>query len=104
MSKLLVSLMIASAAAFTAPGVVPTRAAVLPARAPLAMAEAAKPKEPERSFPNTAAHFRDSPSDDPTVSCFLAPDWMGSTQWVCSDTNFHDQSSLKRKSYNDDSF
>ena len=101
----LASLMIALSSAFTVP-MPAARAAALPARSPLIMSESkpAPKSEPERSFPNANAAFRDSPSEDPTVTCFLAPDWMGSNQWVCSNTNFHDSSSSKRKTYQDDSY
>ena len=43
-----------------------------------------KVEEPRATF--SGAAFADGPSDDPMMTCFLAPDYMGAasaSKWVC---------------------
>lgn len=79
---LLLATLAASASAFHLP------AAALhhtPARAALRMEAPTEPKatQPKATYP--AASFADGPSDDPLVTCFLAPGYMGAAdeKWVC---------------------
>ena len=41
--------------------------------------------EPVSTFGSTA-YVTDSPPEDPSVSCFMAPDWTGvQGKWICAD-------------------
>ena len=92
LTRSLVAMSCASAAAFSAPHVGVHSALVARAARPAAPLMAEKVDtgmdtgvvEPELSF--RGAVFADHPSDDPSEACFLAHDWMDSTddeKWVC---------------------
>lgn len=42
--------------------------------------------EPVSTFGSTA-YVTDSPPEDPSISCFMAPDWTnaGEGKWICAD-------------------
>ena len=46
-----------------------------------------------------------SPADDPVITCFLAPEWMGLSEdaWLCSDS-LKSEDKLDRNSYFEDSY
>ena len=82
MLKLLVLLSLGLTAAFTVPhAALRTRSPVMAA----AKDEEPAAEEPTATFPD--ATLEDTPSEDPMVTCFLAPDWVGTVEsankWVC---------------------
>ena len=81
MLKLLVLLSLGLTAAFTVPhAALRTRSPVMSA----AKDEEPTAEEPTATFP--AATLEDAPSEDPMMTCFLAPDWVGTVEkkWVCA--------------------
>ena len=63
--------------------------AMMPARPAVMVAEEPTPAEVEAPANyNTASTFSTGPSDDPSVSCFMAPTWMEESdeKWVCTPT------------------
>ena len=101
MFRLLLATLVASAASFAPamparPPATGVRAAVRmaaedssppAARADIRMAvdESKDTKEPAKTFPSS--YTCAEPSDDPNISCFLTPDWMGGIGWVCTPTS-----------------
>ena len=95
LTRSLVVVSCASAAAFSAPHVGVNSAVVARAARPAAPLMVDKSQEmdtemiePELSF--RGAVFSEKPSEDPTEACFLTPDWMDGTddeKWVCCSYN-----------------
>ena len=54
---------------------------------PTAMEEGGEPK----STFGPSSYIADTPSEDPSVTCFMVPTWMGEgdekEKWICSDRN-----------------
>ena len=56
-------------------------------------------------FGNEQWYDCSEPADDPMITCFLAPEWMGlgSDRWVCSDALKSDDKRAG-SDYSDDSY